>query len=58
MKTAIETLAIPTLTEPIDPPITATLTQKKIWEEKVKNYVKKEMSLENENKKLYSVIWG
>ena len=41
MKMALETLTMPTLVAPEDPPDGATLTEKKIWEEWVKQYMRR-----------------
>ena len=53
---AVETLKVPTLQIPSDPSSSTTLTEKKIWEEKVKLHVKKEVTIEENVKKLYSVV--
>lgn len=58
MKVTVEMLIVSTITILSDPPRTGTLTRKKIWEEEVKLYVKKKMTLADNNKKLWSLIWG
>lgn len=44
MKVSVETLVLPSISIPSEPPTTATLTEKKIWEEEVKLCVKKRQS--------------
>ena len=58
IKSSILTLRTPTIAEPEDLPETATVTQRRIWEEKIKMYVKREMLLEENIKKLYAIVWG
>ena len=58
MKAAIESLRVPTIQPPVDPPAGATKTETRIWEERIKLHVKKELTLEENVKKLYSLVWG
>ena len=58
MKTIVETLEYPTLPMPSDPPDNATLTEKKVWEEKVKLHVRSERDIELGVTRLWSVVWG
>jgi hypothetical protein len=52
---AIETLAVPTLTKPTDPPTEATRSQIRIWEKRIDEFVKKETHLE-ENRKSCTLL--
>jgi hypothetical protein len=54
----IENLTLPVLTEPADPAATVSMTQLRIWEKKVDEYVKHEMHLEENMKTIYSLVWG
>ena len=58
IRRAIETLAVPTLTEPMDPPTEATRSQIRIWEKRIDEFVKKETHLEENIKTVYSLIFG
>jgi hypothetical protein len=58
IRMAIETLVIPTIAEPTDPPADASRTQVRIWEKRVDEYVKKETHLEENIKTIYSLIFG
>mmetsp|Transcript_36995 Transcript_36995/g.52267 ORF Transcript_36995/g.52267 Transcript_36995/m.52267 type:complete len:1117 (-) Transcript_36995:618-3968(-) len=58
MKSAIESLSTPTLTLPEEPGPNPTMTERRIWDEKIKLHVKREMVLEEGIQKLYSVVWG
>ena len=55
IRQAIETLAVPTLTEPTDPPTEATRSQIRIWEKRIDEFVKKETHLE-ENRKSCTLL--
>jgi hypothetical protein len=46
IRQTIETLAVPTLTEPTDPPTEATRSQIQIWEKRIDEFIKKENHLE------------
>ena len=58
VKITIETLQIPSLQLPDDPPAEATVTQMRIWERRVDAYVKAEVTLESDLKKAYSLVYG
>jgi hypothetical protein len=58
IRRAIESLARPTLTQPVDLPDDATKTENKIWDEEVKEHVKRKRYLEENLCTLYSLIWG
>jgi hypothetical protein len=58
MKIAVESLAMPTLKVPTDPPATATKTEELIWKKKVEEYVRRESYLEENIKSLFSLVWG
>ncbi len=58
IRQAIETLAVPTLTEPTDPPTEATRSQIRIWEKRIYEFLKKETHLEENIKTVYSLIFG
>jgi hypothetical protein len=51
-------LAVPTLTDPTDPPTEATRSQIRIWEKRIDEFVKKETHLEENIKTVYSLIFG
>jgi hypothetical protein len=59
-KLAIESLTEATWTEPSDPPTTATLTltQKRIWEKEVDEFVKRRQYFELNMTSIYSLLWG
>lgn len=58
IRMAIETLIVPTFSEPTDPPKEASRTQVRIWEKRVNEFVKKETHLEENIKTIYSLIFG
>ena len=58
MKVALETLIMPTLTEPKGPADDATRTQMKMWEEHVKQHMKHEDALSQNLKSAYALIYG
>jgi len=58
MKSAIENLTMPTFAPPAEPGENPSMTEKRIWEEKIKLHVKRDMTLEEGVQKLYSVVWG
>jgi hypothetical protein len=55
---AVETLALPTLTKPTDPPADANRTDTRIWEKTVDEHVKQRLRLDENMKTLYSLVWG
>ncbi len=55
---AVETLTLPTLTSPTDPPENANRTETRIWEKTVDEYVKQRSYLAENMKTLYSLVWG
>jgi len=55
---AVEGLALPTLTMPTDPDASASKTELKIWDENVKEFVKRSNYLSENVKTLYSLVWG
>ena len=57
MKIALETLSKPTLAMPQDPADDATQTEKKIWEEQVKQYMRQEDMLTHNLKLAYALIY-
>ena len=57
-KIALETLSRPTLAMPEDPADDATQTEKKIWEERVKQYMWREDTLVRNLKSAYALIYG
>jgi hypothetical protein len=57
-KTALETLAVPTFPEPVDPPAGATRTQERIWEKQVDEHVKRGNFLVENLKMAYSLVYG
>ena len=54
----VETLEMPTLLEPNDPPAGATRMQEEIWKEQIKEFVRRSTSLTENLKTLYSLVWG
>jgi hypothetical protein len=57
-KLAMESLTEATWTEPSDPPTMATLTQKRIWEKEVDEFVKRRQYFELNMTSIYSLLWG
>ncbi|KAI2493199.1 hypothetical protein MHU86_21348 [Fragilaria crotonensis] len=55
---AVETLTLPTLISPTDPPENANRTETRIWEKTVDEYVKQRSYLAENMKTLYSLVWG
>jgi hypothetical protein len=55
---AVETLTLPTLTAPTDPPENANRTDTRIWEKTVDEHVKQRSYLAENMKTLYSLVWG
>ena len=55
---AVERLAIPTIPRPADPVAGASRTDTRIWEEEVKQYVKRQDTLRSNVQSLYSLVWG
>ena len=55
---AIDNMKRPKIQEPDDPKKDATATQKKIWEKRIDEYVKREGQLEENLKTVYSLVWG
>ena len=58
MKITLETLSKPTLAMPQDPADNATQSEKKIWEERVKQYMRQEDMLVHNLKLAYTLIYG
>ena len=58
VKLAVEQLVIPTLLAPTEYGSSATMTEKRVWEKQVDQYVKKLDQLKENIRTLYSVIWG
>jgi hypothetical protein len=58
MQALVKNQEMPTLTMPVDPPATATLTEKRIWEKKCDSYAKREEALEQNLQRLYALILG
>ena len=54
----LENLKVPTLKQPDDLKSTATATDRRIWEKRVDEYVKRESMLEDNINTLYSLVWG
>jgi hypothetical protein len=46
------------LAEPADPTAAAAMTQLRIWEKKVDEYIKQETYLVENMKTVYSLVWG
>jgi hypothetical protein len=57
-KLSIESMTKITLPKPVDPPKNADMTDTKIWEHKVVNYVKREGSLDENLKTVYTIVYG
>lgn len=55
---AVETLKLPIMTIPVDPPENANRTETRIWEKTVDEHVKQSSKLRENMKTLYSLIWG
>ena len=59
VKLAVEQLVIPTLLVPTEyDPANATMTEKRVWEKQIDQYVKKMDQLDENIRTLYSIIWG
>ena len=58
VKITIETLQKPILPMPADPPENATATETRVWERRVDAYVKAEVTLDSDLKKVYSLVYG
>ena len=56
-KIALETLTRPTLAMPEDPAEDATQTARKIWEERIKQYMRREDTLARNLKSAYALIY-
>ena len=54
----VDPIALPTLNEPADPDPNANQTQTLIWNEEVKEYVKRARQLRGNLATLYAVMWG
>ena len=55
---AVENMAKPAIPEPEDPPEGASRTQERIWEKKVDEYVKRSSYMDENVKKVFSLVWG
>jgi hypothetical protein len=49
---------LPTIAQPLDPAVNATLAETKIWEKKLDQYVKRIDQRETNIQTLYSLVWG
>lgn len=58
IKAAIETLEPPLIQPPEELPEDATRTETRIWEERIKDFVKRETIMKENIKALYSLVWG
>jgi hypothetical protein len=58
VKIAVETLKLPTLKLPADPVTGANASEKRVWEKRIDEYVKRKITLEENMKTLYTLIWG
>ena len=56
IKKAVENLNIPTLMEPADIPESSSNVKKRILEKKIDEFIKRELTLEENVKKLYSLV--
>ena len=57
-KIALETLSKPTLVMPEDPADNVTQMEKKIWDKRVKQYMRREDTLARSLKSAYTLIYG
>ena len=55
---AVESLAMPTITTPADPPDNASKSETRIWEKLIDEHVKRITYLNENMKTLYSLVWG
>ena len=58
VRLAVETLTLPILTTPVDPPDGANRTETRIWEKTVDEHVRQRSHLAENIKTLYSLVWG
>ena len=58
LRLAVETLQVPVFDVPTDPPDTATRSEIRIWEKTIDEHVKKKTHLSENNKTLFSLVWG
>jgi hypothetical protein len=58
MRLAVERLEAQAFTPPVDPDEDATQTEREIWKEKIKEFVKQGTIFEENKKTLYSLVWG
>jgi hypothetical protein len=58
VKIAVETFTLLTLKLPNDPPTGASESQKRVWTKRIDKYVQREITLKENMKTLYTLIWG
>ena len=58
MQFVIKNLEMPKFTMPVDPPVGASETEKRIWEKKCDSYAKREEALEQNMQRLYTLVMG
>jgi hypothetical protein len=57
VRQAVQTLAMPAMTVPADPADGATRSQERMWEKKIDEHVKRELTLEENMRTLYTLMW-
>ncbi|KAI2491042.1 Reverse transcriptase (RNA-dependent DNA polymerase) [Fragilaria crotonensis] len=55
---AVETLSLPIFDDPVDPPIDASETRKRMWAKEVDDYMKRIGALAENVRAMYSLVWG
>jgi hypothetical protein len=55
---AVEKLEVPVLSQPGEPPATATKTELRIWEKEVDEFVYRKTRFRENIKSLYALVWG
>jgi hypothetical protein len=58
IRSVVDNLELPAITEPEDPDENATKTRLRIWEKQVDEFVRRETELRENVKTLYSLVWG
>jgi hypothetical protein len=58
MQALVKNLEMPKFVLPIDPPASASETEKRIWEKKCDSYAKREETLEQNLQQLFAIVMG